>query len=53
MPVKCWVTTILNFLNLMIDEEGKLNLDVEDEIVQDTCITRDGEIVNERVKAAL
>ena len=40
----------LNFLELMIDEEGKLNLDVEDDIVQHTCITRDGEIVNERVK---
>jgi len=42
----------LNFLDLMIDEEGKLNLDVEDEIVQHTCITRDGEVVNERVKGA-
>jgi H+-translocating NAD(P) transhydrogenase subunit alpha len=42
----------LNFLNLMIDEEGKINPDVEDEIVQDTCITRDGAVVNERVKAA-
>jgi NAD(P) transhydrogenase subunit alpha len=40
----------LNFLELMINEEGKLNLEVEDEIVQQTCITRDGEIVNERVK---
>jgi NAD(P) transhydrogenase subunit alpha len=40
----------LNFLQLMIDDEGKLNLDVDDEIVQHTCITRDGEIVNERVK---
>ena len=40
----------LNFLNLMIDGEGKVNLDVEDEIVQKTCITRDGAIVNERLK---
>jgi NAD(P) transhydrogenase subunit alpha len=40
----------LNFLDLMIDEEGKLNLEVDDEIVQETCITRDGEVVNERVK---
>lgn len=40
----------LNFFDLMIDDEGKLNLDVEDEIVQHTCITRNGEIVNERVK---
>ena len=43
----------LNFLNLMIGEDGKVNPDVEDEIVQNTCITRDGEIVNERVKEAL
>ncbi len=40
----------LNFFDLMIDEEGNLNLDVDDEIVQHTCITRNGEIVNERVK---
>lgn len=40
----------LNFLNLMIDDEGKVNLDVDDEIVQHTCITRDGAIVNERLK---
>jgi len=42
----------LNFLDLMIDEEGKVNLDVEDEIVQTTCITREGAIMNERVKEA-
>lgn len=42
----------MNFIELMISEEGKLNLDVEDEIVQETCITRDGEIINERVKEA-
>lgn len=42
----------LNFFDLMIDEEGKLNLDVDDEIVQQTCVTRNGEVVNERVKGA-
>jgi len=41
----------LNFLMLMIGEDGKINLDIEDEIVQDTCITRDGQIINERVKS--
>lgn len=43
----------LNFLDLMVDGDGILNLDVEDDIVQNTCITRNGEIVNERVKGAL
>jgi NAD(P) transhydrogenase subunit alpha len=40
----------LNFLDLMTDAEGNLNLDVDDEIVRETCITRNGEIVNKRVK---
>jgi NAD(P) transhydrogenase subunit alpha len=38
-----------NFLDLMIDNEGNLNLDFGDEIVASTCITRNGEIINERV----
>lgn len=40
----------INFLDLMIDDEGKLNLDFEDEILAGTCMTRDGEIQNDRVK---
>jgi NAD(P) transhydrogenase subunit alpha len=38
-----------NFLNLFIDEEGKLNLDFDDDILKSSCITHGGEIVNERV----
>lgn len=40
----------INFLELMVDQKGNLNLDVDDEIVRATCITRGGEIINERVK---
>ncbi|NOR34903.1 MAG: NAD(P)(+) transhydrogenase (Re/Si-specific) subunit alpha [Bacteroidales bacterium] len=39
-----------NFLELMIDEEGNLKLDFEDEIIAGTCMTRNGEIQNDRVK---
>lgn len=39
-----------NFLDLMIDEEGNLKLDFEDEIIAGTCITKDGEVHNERIK---
>ena len=39
-----------NFLDLMIDEDGNLKLDFEDDIISGTCMTRDGEIQNERVK---
>ena len=38
-------------LGLMI-EDGRLKLDFEDEIIAGACITRDGEIVNERAKQA-
>ncbi len=44
---------VLNFIKLMIDEEGNLNLNFEDEIVKGTCLTHDGEIVNERVKSGM
>jgi len=40
----------MNFLELMLDEDSKLNLDVEDDIIQHTCMCRDGAIVNERIK---
>ena len=39
-----------NFLDMMIDEEGNLKLDFDDEIIAGTCITRNGEIQNDRVK---
>ncbi len=39
-----------NFIEMMLDENGEMNLDVEDEIVQLTCLCRDGVIVNERLK---
>jgi NAD(P) transhydrogenase subunit alpha len=39
----------INFLNLMIDDEGNLSLDFEDEIIHSTCVTRNNEIVNEKV----
>ena len=40
---------VLNFLSQIINEEGGLNLDYEDEIISGTCLTRDNEIVNEKV----
>jgi NAD(P) transhydrogenase subunit alpha len=43
---------VLNFLKLIIGEEGKLNLNFEDDIVKGTCITHKGEIFNERVKSS-
>lgn len=42
---------ILNFLTPHIDaENGALNLDWEDETVAETALTREGEVVNARIK---
>lgn len=50
---KLYGKNILNFLKLIIDKEGQINLNFEDELVAGTCITHNGEIVNERVKKFL
>jgi NAD(P) transhydrogenase subunit alpha len=41
-----------NLLDLLVDDEGNLKLDFEDEIVAGACITHEGEIVNERAREA-
>ena len=40
-------------LELFVDDEGKLALDWDDEIIAGACITRDGEIVNAGAKSAV
>lgn len=42
---------VVNLLKLFISEEGNLNLNFEDEIIQGSCLTKEGEIINERVKS--
>ncbi len=44
---------VLNFMKLIIGEEGALNLNFEDDIVKGTCITNKGEVYNERVKSVI
>ena len=41
---------VLNFLKLLINEEGELKMDFDDEIIAGTCLTKDNEIHNEKVK---
>lgn len=56
MPVdasRMYGKNLVNFLKLLIDQEGNLNLDFEDEIIKGACITHGGDVVNERVKAIL
>lgn len=42
-----------NLLNLMIDNEGKLNLDMEDEIFQNTVIAHQGDVPQTRLRELL
>ena len=46
---KLYSKNVLNFAKLIIDKDGGLNLNFEDDIVKGTCITHGGNIVNERV----
>ncbi len=50
---KLYGKNMLNFLQLIIDKEGKLNLNFEDDLVKGTCIVHEGKITNERVLAAV
>ena len=46
---KLYGKNILNFLQLVIDKEGALNLNFEDDLVKGTCTVHEGKITNERV----
>lgn len=47
---KLYGKNVLNFLQLIIDKEGNLHLNFEDDLVKGTCIAHDGAITNERIK---
>ncbi|MGL4474781.1 MAG: Re/Si-specific NAD(P)(+) transhydrogenase subunit alpha [Shewanella sp.] len=46
-------TNLSNLLNLLIDKQGVLQLNLEDEIIRDTLVTHQGALVNERLKGLL
>jgi H+-translocating NAD(P) transhydrogenase subunit alpha len=48
---KVYSKNVLNFSKLIIDKDGNVNLNFEDDIVKGTAITNGGKIVNERVQA--
>ncbi len=50
---KMYGKNVLNFLQLIIDKEGNLNLNFEDDLVKGCCITNAGNVVNERVNSLL
>jgi NAD(P) transhydrogenase subunit alpha len=50
---KLYGKNVFNFLQLIIDKTGQLNLNFEDDLVKGTCITHNGQIIHERVAALL
>lgn len=50
---KVYGKNICNFLQLIIDAEGQLKLNFEDDLVSGSCLTHNGQLVNERVKSIL
>jgi NAD(P) transhydrogenase subunit alpha len=50
---KMYGKNILNFLKLIIDKDGNVNLNFEDDLVKETCIAHGGKVTNERVAALI
>lgn len=48
---KLYGKNILNFLQLLINKEGAIHLNWEDDLVKGSCITHGGEVVHERLKS--
>jgi len=48
-----YARNVATFLKNMLTKEGELNLNMEDEIIKDTLVTRGGQVVNPRVEALL
>jgi len=46
---KLYGKNVLNFLQLIINKEGALNLNFEDDLVKGTCIVHGGVVINEKV----
>ena len=45
-----YANNLRNFLKLLIDKDGALSIDTEDEIIAGTLLTRDGELVHPKLK---
>lgn len=50
---KLYSKNVLNFLKLIINPDGNINLNFDDDIVKGTCITTGGKIVNDRLLSVL
>ena len=47
---KLYGKNIFNFLQLIVDKEGNIHLNFEDDLVKGCCVTHNGAVVHERMK---
>ncbi len=47
---KMFGNNLVNFFKLIVNDSGNLNLDFGDDIVNETCLTHQGEITDEKIK---
>jgi len=50
---RMYSNNLLGFTRLLIDSSGKIKLNMEDEILKNTCLTHEGKIVNEKLIAVV
>ncbi|MCT7948976.1 Re/Si-specific NAD(P)(+) transhydrogenase subunit alpha [Ancylothrix sp. C2] len=56
MPVhasQMYAKNVLTLVQYLLTKDGSVNLNFEDDIIRDTCVSHGGEVRNERVKNAL
>jgi NAD(P) transhydrogenase subunit alpha len=50
---KMFGKNVINFTKLLVNKEGALTLDFNDDIVKGTCVCHDGEIMSDRIKSII
>jgi len=48
-----YATNVVNLLKLMINKEGALKIDLNDEVIRETLVTHEGKVVNPKVSQLL
>ncbi len=50
---KMYGRNILSFLKLIVDEQGVLTMNFDDEIIKESCVLYEGKYINEKINAHL
>ena len=56
MPVdssRMFGNNVINFLSILVNENGEINLNFEDELIKGTCVTHQGETISDRIKSII